>query len=89
MRAKSLQSRPTLCNPMDCSPPSSSVHGILQAGILKWVAMPSSRGSTQPRNRTRISYGLLCWQARFFTTNATWEAWYMLIKDYSIVKLLL
>ena len=37
---------PTLCNPMDCSPPGSSVHGILQAGILEWAAMPSSRGST-------------------------------------------
>ena len=42
---KSLQSCPTLCDPMDCSPPHSSVHGILQARILEWVAMPSSRGS--------------------------------------------
>ena len=41
---KSLQLCTTLCDPMDCSPPSSSVHGILQAGILEWVAMPSSRG---------------------------------------------
>ena len=41
--AKSLQSCPTLCDPMDCSPPGSSVHGILQAIILEWVAMPSSR----------------------------------------------
>ena len=39
------QSCPTLCNPMDCSPPGSSVHGILQARTLEWVAMPSSRGS--------------------------------------------
>ena len=38
------QSRPTLCHPVDCSPPGSSVHGILQARILEWVAMPSSRG---------------------------------------------
>ena len=44
MRAKSLQSCPTLCDPMNCSLPSSSVHGILQARILEWVAMPSSRG---------------------------------------------
>ena len=43
------QSFPTLCNPMDCSPPGSSVHEILQARILEWVAMPSSRGSSQPR----------------------------------------
>ena len=41
----------TVCNPMDCRPPGSSVHGILQARILEWVAMPSSRGSSQPRNR--------------------------------------
>ena len=43
---------PTLCNPMDCSPPSSSVHGILQERILEWVAMPSSRGSSQPKSPT-------------------------------------
>ena len=41
---------PTLCNPMDCSPPGSSVHGILQTRILEWVAMPSSRGSSQPKD---------------------------------------
>ena len=46
---KSRQSCPTLCNPMDCSPPGSSVHGISQARILEWVAMPSSRGSSCPR----------------------------------------
>ena len=46
MCAKSLQSCPTLCDPMDCSLPGSSVHGILQASILEWVAMPSSRGSS-------------------------------------------
>ena len=45
----------TFCDPKDCSPPCSSVHGILQERILEWVAMPSSRGSSQPRNRTRIS----------------------------------
>ena len=44
--AQSLQLCPTLCDPMDCSPPGSSVHGILQARILEWVAMPSSRGSS-------------------------------------------
>ena len=40
---------------MDCSPPGSSVHGILQARILEWIAMPSSRGSSQPRDRTQVS----------------------------------
>ena len=43
MHAQSLQLYPTLCDCMDYSPPGSSVHGILQAGILEWVAMPSSR----------------------------------------------
>ena len=42
--AKLLQSRPTLCDPMDCHPPGSSVHGILQAKILEWVAMPLLQG---------------------------------------------
>ena len=46
---------PTLCDPMDCSPPDSSVHGILQARILEWVAIPFSRCSSQPRDRTQVS----------------------------------
>ena len=46
---------PTLCDPMDCSPPGSSVHGILQARILKWVAMPSYRVSSWPRYQTHTS----------------------------------
>ena len=50
MHAKSLQSCLTLCDPMDRSLPGSSVCGILQARILEWVAMPSSRGSFQPRD---------------------------------------
>ena len=53
---KSLHSCPTPCHPKDCSPSGSSVHGILQARILEWVAMASSRGSSRPRDRTRISY---------------------------------
>ena len=47
---------PTLCDPMDCSPPGSSIHGIFQARILEWIAMPFSRGSSQPRVRTLTSY---------------------------------
>ena len=43
------QSCPTLCDPMDCSPPGFSVHGIFQAWILEWVAISFSRGSSQPR----------------------------------------
>ena len=52
MHAKSLQLCPTLCDPMDYSPPGSSVHGILQARILMWVAVPSCRGSSPPRDQT-------------------------------------
>ena len=50
-----LQSCPALCIPMNCSPPGSSVHGILQARMLEWVAISSSRGSSWPRDWTRIS----------------------------------
>ena len=46
MSAKSLQPHLTLCDPMDCSPPGSSVHGILQVRTLEWVAMLSSRASS-------------------------------------------
>ena len=48
-------SHPTLCDLMDYSPPGSSVHGILQARILEWVAFPFSRGYSQPRDQTRVS----------------------------------
>ena len=57
LHAKSLQLCPTLCNPMDCSPPGSSIHGdSVQARILQWVAMPSSMGSSQSRDQTHVSY---------------------------------
>ena len=55
-RVKSLRSCPTLCDLMHYNPPGSSLHGILQASILEWVAMPFFRGSSQPRDRTHISY---------------------------------
>ena len=50
------QSYPSLCDPMDHSPPGSSVHGILQARTLEWVAMPPCGGSSRPRDRTHVSY---------------------------------
>ena len=53
--AGQAQSCPTLCNPMDCSPPGSSVHGIFQTRILEWVAISFCRGSSQPRDHTRVS----------------------------------
>ena len=62
----------TLCDPMDSSPPGSSAHGILQARILEWVAIPFFRGSSWPRDQTCIS----CIAGRFFTIWATREAWY-------------
>ena len=55
IRVQSLQSCPILCHPMDHSPPCCSVHGILQARILEWVARPSSRGSSWPRDWTCVS----------------------------------
>ena len=55
--AQLLQSCPTLCDPMDYSPPGFSVCGILQARILEWAAIPFSRGSSQPRDWTHVSCG--------------------------------
>ena len=46
----------SLCSPMDCSPPGSSVHGILQARILEWIAIPFSRGSSWPRDQIQVSH---------------------------------
>ena len=54
----------TLCDPVDCSPPGSSVHGILRASILEWVPTPFSRGFSGPRDQTHVS----CTAGRFFTT---------------------
>ena len=61
------QSCPTLCDPTDCSLPGSSVHGILQARILEWIAIPFSRRTSQPRDWTLVS----CLTGRFFTIWAT------------------
>ena len=73
MLAKSFQLCLTLCDPMDCSLPGSSVHEILQAKILEWVAMPFSRGIflTQGSNPRLMSPALA---GQLFTTRATWEA---------------
>ena len=73
VHAKSLQSCPTLCNTMHCSPPGSSVHGSLQVRILEWVAVPSSRGSFWPRDWTCVSQSPAL-VGGFFTPSATWEA---------------
>ena len=68
--AKSLQSCPTFCDSMDCSPRGFSVRGILQARILEWVAISFSRGSSWSRDWTQVS----CIADRFFTIWATREA---------------
>ena len=75
VRVKMLvsQSCLTLCDPMNCSPPGSSVHGFLQARILEWVAIPFSRGSSPPRDWTWIS----CIAGRCFTIWATRETQYV------------
>ena len=67
VHAKSLQSCPTLCHKMNCSPPGCSVYGILQARVLEWVVILFCRGSSQPGIEPGLARG-------FFTTSATWEA---------------
>ena len=73
---------PILCDPKDCSSPGFSVHGILQARILEWIAIPSSRGISQPRDRTLVS----CIAGRFFTIWATGKSYIciMLFKSFSV-----
>ena len=87
--AGSFQLCPTLCNPMDCSLPGSSVHGILQTGILEWVAISSSRRSSWPRDWTCAS----CIVRQFLYNWATWEAqsggyWYNELKPWAYVSFL-
>ena len=64
-----------LCDPMDCSPPGSCIHGILQARVLEWVVISFSRRSSQPRDRTRVSRTV----GRWFTIWATREVLIYLI----------
>ena len=71
--AKSLQVHPTLCDLMAYSLPGSFVHGILKAGIVEWVAIPISRGSSRIGARTCNSY-VSCIAGGFSTTSDTWEA---------------
>ena len=71
--AKSLQSCPTLCDPIDGSPPGSSVHGILEARKLEWVAMQPSTGFPNPGIKP-MSLMSPVLAGGFLTTGATWEA---------------
>ena len=70
VRVLVAQSYPNLCDSMDCSPPGSTVHGILQARILEWVAISSFKGSSWPRDQTWVSRIA----GRLFTVWATKEA---------------
>ena len=75
--AKSLQLYPTLCDPIGGSPPGSSVHGILQARTLEWVAIIFSWGSSQPRDQTRVSRVA----GRLFTIEPPqWLIYYLLLR---------
>ena len=84
MKVKVLvaQSCRILCHPMDCSPPGSSVYGILQARILEWVAIPFSLGSSQPRDQTWVS----CIAGRFLTIWATCIYMYVGFPGGTVVK---
>ena len=72
-RKWACKSYPILCNPICYSPPCSTVHGILQARILDWVAIIFSRGSSWTRDQTWISH-VSCIAGGFFTTGSIWEA---------------
>ena len=90
MHAKSLQSCLMLCDPMDQSPPGSSVHGILQARLLEWVAMPLSRGSSQPGDRTQASYVSCIDRQVPYPLALSWEAQFQVyskaISSFSIIS---
>ena len=73
------QSGSTLCDPMDCSLPGSSVHGILQARILECVTLPFSRGTSLPRDQTLVSHIV----GRFFTIWATGKTNIIVIQVYA------
>ena len=91
LHAKSFQSCPTLCplcNPMDYSPPGSSVHGVLQARIPEWAAMPSSRRSSQPRDQTHVSC-CSCIAGRFFIASPLGKSYYNLFSPFPILPFIL
>ena len=75
-----LQSCPALCNPMDCSRPGSSVHGILQTRVLEWVVISFSRGSSPPRDWTHVS----CIAGRFFTNERLGKL-HVVLSDYKAI----
>ena len=83
------QSRPDICYPMDYSPPGSCVHGFLQARILEWIAMPCSRGSSQPKDQTHVSSVQPLSRVRHFVTpwTAAHQASLSITNSQSLLKL--
>ena len=79
-KAKVAQSCPILCDPMDCSPPGSSLHGIFQLRILEWVAISFSRGSSQPRDLTWAS----CIIRGFLTAEPPGKPFYCVIAGHNV-----
>ena len=75
-----VQSCSTLCDPVDCSLPGFSVCGTLQARILEWVAVSSSRGPSRPRDRTLVSY-VSCTGRQILYHYTTWEAFFDLFSS--------
>ena len=90
VHAKLFQSYPTLCNPMDCSLQGSCVHGILQARILEWIAMPCSRGSSQSKDQTHVSLVQPLSRVRHFVTpwTAAHQASPSITNSQSLLKLM-
>ena len=86
--SSALRRMQLFCNPTDCSPPGSSVRGILLARILEWVAIPFSRGSSQPKDRTHISLGF-CTVGRFFTTEPSGKPYRALFYLNTVLEFLL
>ena len=83
LHAQSLRLCLTLCDPVDCSSPGSSVLGILQGRLLEWVAISFSRGPTQPRDETHISLASPALASGFFNTVTPWEAFPLLLLIFS------
>ena len=90
---KSLSSCLTLCDPIDCTMPGSSVLGVLQARIPEWAAMPSSRGPSWPKDRTLVPC-ISCVTGRFFTTEPPgkplvsfdWQYWFDVQTTWSLLQ---
>ena len=85
--SEEAQSCPTLCDPLDCSLPRSSIHGIFQARVLEWVATAFSRGSSWPRDQTQVSHTPTVWATDARTPNkwkklTTWWPWMLSPQTY-------